>query len=192
MATRPSRLRVVTLSQKNTLFLMIITLFVCCVNTDLLLTTDVLENVFWCPRSRCCMAYDEEIWDLYDYDHTNECETAEDCIFVAAALNGCGHLSVYGNAFYNPSTRFECIEMGDEGRSFCTIGCSIHMFSTEDCSEEGVEYDMMEGTDVSCRIYYNDETGLLEPDCPCFIANCNEFTECPEHPVLQWVPLPDS
>ncbi len=157
------------------------------VNGELLLLDEWLEDLFWCGKPRCCLEYDVDVWDTYNYNHTNECTTDEECNHVAITLNGCGHVR---NRFdsYISGTQFYCMPMGNEGRSYCTLGCKI--YKQRACTLPGTVIDSYAGTMDYCYFYYNDVTEAINPVCPCLRKNCDTFGACATNPILTNIPPP--
>ena len=165
----------------------IITLYlILTIKADLILDDEVLGDLFWCPKTRCCLPLDDAIWEAHGYTHTNECETDQECYYNAVELHGCG--SATDNLdYFVTRTRHVCLPMGSLGKKYCTLGCKL--YSPVLCSDHDSTYDSINGEMHYCYLYSDSITGDMYPDCPCFRQNCNGFVHCLTNPI-EALPIP--
>ncbi len=157
------------------------------VEGELQLLDDYLKEMFWCGKPRCCLEYDPIIWDRYEYSHDNECETDQECDITAITLNGCGHVRNRYDS-YVAGTKFVCKAMGDLGKKYCTLACKLH--KARECSPPGKTYNSYYGDMEYCYFYFNNETNIIEPSCPCLRNKCDTFAGCTTNPILKNVRPP--
>jgi len=151
----------------------------------LILDDTVLDETYWCSNPRCCLIQNDTIWDEYGYNHTNQCETDSDCIYHNAILNNCG-LPEDLPWFYVAGSSHYCLEMGELGNKYCTIGCNL--YAPDLCSDPDGSYDSVNGVMHYCYFYWDNVTEVIVPNCPCFLVSCGDFELCVSNPIQSLPP----